>query len=109
MARKVVGLELPLRLNKDMTTNYIERARIILASKIDVEPELLNLYTLLVLVRGADTSWKDIHDAWAIWKSQTYAVHKSLIPFDELSADVQEMDAEYATAVRETAEELLNS
>lgn len=89
-----------------MKENYIQKAKVILASKIDVEEDLLDLYMLLVLTIGVDTSWKDVHDAWAIWKNKTVPNHKSLIPFLELPADVQELDWKYAMAIRETAEEI---
>lgn len=86
--------------------NYVQKARNILAIKIDVEPDLLDLYTLLVLVKGSDTSPEDVHDAWAVWKNNIYHEHKSLIPFGGLSTPVQELDREYCDAIRETAAEL---
>ena len=86
--------------------NYIEKARKILGLKIDVESELLDLYALLVFVKGEKTSLEDVHDAWSIWKNRIDQRHRSLIPFSGLSKDVQEMDREYTVAIRETAIEL---
>jgi hypothetical protein len=51
--------------------NYIQKARSILAEKIDVEEDLLDVYTLLVFTTGSDTEIVDVHEAWAIWKNKT--------------------------------------
>ncbi|MEK6819535.1 MAG: hypothetical protein AABY10_06415 [Nanoarchaeota archaeon] len=83
-----------------MEKNYIEKLRSKLSEAIDVEPDLLDLYTLLVCVKGEECSLEDVHDAWAIWKNKTTPNHKSLIPFFELTSEVQEMDREYAEAIR---------
>ena len=66
----------------------------------DCPPELLRLYALLVLVRGQDTSRKDVHDAWSAWRDATRPDHPSLVPFSELSPEVQELDDPYVTAIR---------
>lgn len=87
--------------------NYIQRARNFLSKKIDVEEDLLNLYTLLVLTTGFSTTFENVHEAWGVWKNKTNPHHKSLIPFSELSSEVQELDREYAEAIRETVRELL--
>ena len=86
-----------------MTENYVQTARNILKRKIDVEDDLLDLYTLLVLSRGTTTQKCDVHDAWAVWRTKTNPEHKSLIPFEELTPEVQELDEEYAEAIRKTA------
>lgn len=92
-----------------MERNYIENARAILAGKIDVEGDLLDLYTLLALTSGVTTSWGDVHDAWAIWKNRTKPDHKSLIPFIDLPANVRKLDKEYADAIIETAKQLFSN
>ncbi len=86
--------------------NYIERARAILATKIDVDYELLGLYTLLVLSRGINTRLIDVHDAWAIWRNKTNPAHKSLVPFADLTKEIQELDQEYVAAIHATAREI---
>ena len=86
--------------------NYIQKARDILAKKIDVEDDLLDLYTLLVFSTGVDTELMDVHDAWAIWRNKTDPRHKSLIPFSELTQETQELDRKYLEAIRATAEEI---
>lgn len=86
--------------------NYIQQARDILSKKIDVESDLLDLYVLLVLTSGIDTELIDVHDAWAVWKNKTNQSHKSLIPFSELTPEVQALDEEYRDAIAATAAEL---
>ena len=83
--------------------NYIQELQSELSKKIDVEKELLDLYTLLILVKGSACTLEDIHDAWSIWQSTTMPKHKSLIPFSKLSTEVQELDREYMIAVTEVA------
>lgn len=61
--------------------------------------DLLRLYTLLALVKGSDTTLEDVHDAWAIWQQTTDATHRSLVPFDQLTQEVQELDRPYTEAI----------
>ena len=86
--------------------NYIQAARGILSKKIDVEYDLLDLYTLLVFVTGADTELEHVHNAWAIWRNRTKPSHKSLLPFSDLSQETQELDRKFVTAIQETAQEI---
>ncbi len=86
--------------------NYIEEARKILEVKSDCHGSLLDLYTMLVFVKGNDVTWKDVHDAWAVWKNNEVPDHKSLIPYEDLTPEVQQLDEEYAHAIAETAKEL---
>lgn len=91
--------------------NYIEKVKEELANQIaefdsSVEDELLDLYALLVLVRGEKCTIQDVHDAWSVWKNKTDASHRSLIPFSELARYVQDMDIDYAIAIKKTAKEL---
>jgi len=85
-------------------SNYIQRVRENLKKHIDVEPELFDLYVLLVFTRGHQTTWEDVHDAWSIWQNNSNPEHKSIVPFDVLSEEVQKMDEEYADAIKLTAE-----
>jgi hypothetical protein len=86
--------------------NYIQKARSILAEKIDVEEDLLDVYTLLVFTTGNETELVDVHEAWAIWKNKTDPSHKSLVPFSELTPEVRELDRKYVEAIQETAREI---
>lgn len=84
--------------------NYAQRTLDALAEKLpDCEPELLRLYALLALVRGAHTSTEDVHDAWALWRTGTDPGHRSIIPFGELTPDVRELDQPYVDAIRNVA------
>lgn len=64
-----------------------------------MDSELLDVYTLLVLVKGEDVTLKDVHDAWAVWKNNIRPDHHSLIEFDELTEEVQELDRKYAESI----------
>lgn len=83
--------------------NYIQKAKADLAKRIDVEDDLLDLYVLLVFVHGQKTTWEHVHDAWSIWQTNLVSDHDSLHPFKELKFEIQELDAPYADAIRETA------
>lgn len=86
--------------------NYIQEARKILGTKIQVEDDLLDLYTLLALVGGRFVSDEDVHNAWAVWRNKTNSKHDAIIPFCNLSEHVQKLDREYRDAIREAATEL---
>ena len=85
--------------------NYIQKIKDNLSKKIDVENDLLDLYTLIVFLKGEKATLEDIHNAWSIWRNNTKPDHKSLIPFKGLSDEIQELDREYTSAIQETARE----
>lgn len=68
--------------------------------------DLLRLYAVLLRSKGGSVTNSDIHDAWASWMAKSDDTHESLVPFDELAADVRVQDAPFAVAVRRAAEEL---
>lgn len=87
--------------------NYIDRV----VTRLDEElwgcpVELINYYALLVLTTGELTTLEDVHDAWSIWTNETLWTHKSLIPFNELTLEVQELDQPYRDAIVKIAKEL---
>lgn len=88
--------------------NYIDKVRGHLKQSIgdDCDSDLLDLYTLLVMVRGAHVTLEDVHDAWAIWQSNIDVGHLSLIPFDELAEEKKELDRKYADAIKRCASEV---
>ena len=69
----------------------------------DCPPDLLRHYALLVLTVGADTALVDVHDAWACWREATRPDHPSLVPFGDLTPEVQELDRKYMDAIRKVA------
>lgn len=84
--------------------NYVEAVRNGLADLLpDLPQDLLDLYTLLALVNGEECTLEDVHDAWAIWRNHTNPTHKSLISFDELTLEVQELDRKYMEAIHQAA------
>jgi hypothetical protein len=92
--------------------NYFDHAMQVLAVQLDgltVDPDLLRLYTLLLLVTGHNTTREDVHNAWAAWRAMTRPDHPALIPFAELSPEVAALDEPYARAIRLAAEALAAS
>jgi hypothetical protein len=93
-------------------SNYIDRIASQIAAEVDdAEPtpedqRLYRIYALLALVRGTETSLEDVHDAWSAWRADTKPDHKSLVPFDHLTAFVQSLDAPYRDAIHRVARNL---
>lgn len=90
-----------------MKENYIKNAKDILRETFEennlvVDEGLLDLYTLLLLTKGLETTEKDVHEAWAIYTNQINPRHKSLIPFEGLTKEVQDLDAPYTEAIKDT-------
>ena len=91
--------------------NYLQ----LLAEKIKAEvptgvlPDTPNLnslfltYAVLLLAKGANTTKEDVHNAWAAWMLQNDSSHGSIVPFEELSADVQEQDMPFVDAIHKVA------
>lgn len=69
----------------------------------DGDGELFLIYALLVRAKGVETTAEDVHDAWAAWKAMRGLEHDSLVPFAELSADVQAQDAPFLAAIHRVA------
>jgi hypothetical protein len=84
--------------------NYIQRITATFNEECPgLEDELVQLYVLLALTKGTDTTLGDVHDAWALWRNVTAPGHKSLVAFGELSREVQDLDSEYQKAIHRTA------
>lgn len=81
--------------------SYLDPVRDFLDEQLPgIEPELLDLYTLLAFVKGKDVTREDVHDAWALWRRRTRPDHRSLIPFSELNVAVQELDEKYVQVIK---------
>ena len=64
---------------------------------------LFRLYALLALAKGVDVTAEDVHNAWAVWMSETDPNHRSLRPFAELDADTRAADEPFVDAIRRIA------
>lgn len=82
--------------------NYIQEIQNELKKHIKVSNRLLSYYSLLVITLGEDTTLADIHDAWAVEKNIKMPEHKSIILFEDLTPEVQELDRKYMEAVHKT-------
>ena len=87
--------------------SYVEDARLTLEEELgdeySCEPELVDLYTLLVLIKGEDCTLEDVHDAWSVWTHRSRPEHPSLVPFDLLTKEIQDYDEPYAEAIRKAS------
>ena len=86
--------------------NYVAEVRAEVAEATGCSGMLLDLYTLLVFTKGKFTTLEDVHDAWSVWKNAKMPDHRSLIPYDELTLEVQELDRDYANAIIKVAKEI---
>lgn len=76
--------------------------------------ETLKMYTLLVLVKGEETTLSDVHDGWSMVMNYKEANppycyghdHKSLVPFNQLRKETQDRDIKYVEAIHKVAKEL---
>ncbi|MFB6948749.1 hypothetical protein ACFCXP_03855 [Streptomyces niveus] len=91
--------------------NYLEsvanriRSQVPAATLPQVNGEnLLNLYASVVLVKGVDATASDVHDVWVTWQLEQDPSHPALIPYDQLTSDVQQRYAPIVNVIREEAE-----
>ncbi|MFI5891958.1 hypothetical protein ACIA5D_17795 [Actinoplanes sp. NPDC051513] len=85
-------------------TNYIQQVTAHLACRLPrCEMDLIDLYALLVLARGENTTLQDVHDAWSIWRNTGDPLHRSLVPFNQLATEVQELDRKYMNVIHDGA------
>lgn len=96
--------------------SYIDDARRALAAALppalaeagmewdpNADPVLFDLYTLLVLTHGEDTTLRQVHDAWSIACHRNRPEHASLVPFGQLTDVVQAYDRPFREAIRGAA------
>jgi hypothetical protein len=93
--------------------NYIDEVQTELAKHIKVGKGLMDYYSLLVLLLGEETTLADVHDAWAVninrtWKKDNPDLgdHRSVIPFNDLSPEVQAKDQKFVDAIHATTKAL---
>lgn len=89
-------------------------------SKPTFPKELLALYTTIVFTaiggtvkyrpsseNGMHVTNEEIHNAWSVWKSLEDRTHDAIVPYGELSPEVQYLDTPYTLAINETIDEYL--
>lgn len=97
----------PQRGESTVDLNYVDKIVKRLEDVLgDCEVDLLHYYALLVLVVGVNVTEEHVHDAWATWRTTTRPTHTFLVPFDQLSAEVQALDTHYADAIRVVAKSI---
>jgi len=87
--------------------NYINKIRLALDKELNMSDseyeDLLDVYALLVLIVGENCTNEHIHDAWSVWQNNTDPEHRSLITFNQLTKEVQDLDEPYRQAVIKVA------
>lgn len=92
-------------------SNYMLKRAEILKEELNQElPEVLfSCYLDLACVSastGTQITNEEIHDAWSIWKNTVDKSHVSIIPYNQLSIEIQELDAPYTDAVNRAADRI---
>lgn len=64
-------------------------------------------YAVLAFSKGQKATAEDVHDAWSAWKDHIGEAHPSLLPFNELSREVQQLDEPFMKAIHIVARKLL--
>lgn len=90
----------------DLLAAEIQRTADPEASPPDEDLPLYRQYAVLLLAKGAEVTSEDVHNAWAAWASEHDPEHRNLLPFKELSLNVQQWDETYAEAIRTVAQRL---
>ena len=66
--------------------------------------DLMLLYAVLCLAVGQAVTAANVHDAWTAWMTARGQEHDSMVPFNELSPDVQIEDEPFVLAIRRVAD-----
>jgi hypothetical protein len=67
-------------------------------------PDLLRLYAVLLLAKGADVTAEDVHNAWSAWMQGRDPRHDAIKPFAELDESVKQMDEPFVAAIKRAAD-----
>jgi hypothetical protein len=91
--------------------NYVEQVAKAIRNEVpeDALPEsdtdsLFIFYAVLCLTKGSKVSGEDVHDAWSAWMTLRGEQHESLVPYQELPAEVRAEDSPFVVAIRRVAE-----
>lgn len=93
-----------------MTTNYLDALAEAIYAEADSDLPLTGedwplyrLYAVLALAKGTQTTPRDAHNAWAAWAAAFQPNHRSLVPYDMLTPEVQALDQPYVDAIHAVA------
>jgi hypothetical protein len=89
-----------------MESNYIDKIADAIEEIASTDRQLLRIYAVLTLAKGLNTTREDVHDAWSAWRIVDQPNHQFIVPFDDISSDVQELDEPYVAAIHEVARKL---
>jgi hypothetical protein len=64
---------------------------------------LFDLYAAVALIRGGDTTRRDVHNVWVAWMLGEGEHHPSMVPFEDLPPEVQAEDEPFVHAIRTVA------
>lgn len=93
----------------DLLAAEIQRAADPEAKPPDDDLPLYRLYAVLLLAKGNNVTAEDVHNAWAAWASEHEPQSRHLLPFKELSLQVQKKDQSYVDAIHEVANRMYSS
>ena len=90
-----------------MALNYIDELATAIRAHVDpaILPRsdvdrLFRIYAALALAKGADVTAEDIHDAWAAWECDRKPNSPSIVPFKQLTPEIQQSDEPFVEAIR---------
>lgn len=90
----------------DLLGSEIQRTADPEATPPDEDLPLYRNYAVLLLAKGQDVTLEDVHNAWAAWASEHDPDSRHLLPFKELSLNVQQRDQRYVDAIHAIAEKI---
>ncbi len=61
--------------------------------------ELLDMYAIIALTKGAATTNRDVHHAWLIWARRHDPRNPDLIAYHDLPQAVKDQDSPFARAI----------
>lgn len=65
--------------------------------------ELLDMYAIFALTKGAATTNRDVHHAWVIWARRHDPSNPDIVSYDDLSKPIQDEDSPFMQAIHEVA------
>lgn len=84
---------------------YLEALAAVIRSEVpeDLVPpdsdSLFVIYAVLARAKPDGVTAQDVHDAWVAWMAGRGEAHASMVPFEDLPADVKAEDAPFVDAI----------